>query len=119
MGSGDSSWGSELFKASGIKFLGFVKDLEAVYAECDFSIIPIRYGSGTRIKVIESISKNVPIVSTVMGVQGSGLTDYFKAETSEDWIRVINSLDIEKGKSMAQKRLCSIRVYVFSESNWS
>lgn len=103
VGSGDSSWGVDLFKAPGVKFFGFVKDLEAVYAECDFSIIPIRYGSGTRIKVIESISKNIPIVSTEMGVQGSGLVDYFKAENSEDWIRVINSLDIEQGKAMAQR----------------
>lgn len=103
VGSGDSSWGLELFKAPGIKFFGFVKDLEAVYAECDFSIIPIRYGSGTRIKVIESISKNIPIVSTDMGVQGSGLVDYFRAETSEEWIRVINSLNIQEGRTMAQK----------------
>lgn len=103
VGSGDSSWGLELFKAPGVKFFGFVKDLEAVYAECDFSIIPIRYGSGTRIKVIESISKNVPIVSTEMGVQGSGLVDYFRAETKEDWIKVINALDIKQGKEVAQR----------------
>lgn len=103
VGSGDSTWGLELFKAPGIKFFGFVKDLEAVYAECDFSIIPIRYGSGTRIKVIESISKNIPIVSTEMGVQGSGLVDYFRAETSDEWISVINSLNTEQGKAMAQK----------------
>lgn len=95
--------GAELFKAPGIKFFGFVKDLEAVYADCDFSIIPIRYGSGTRIKVIESISKGVPIVSTEMGVQGSGLSDYFKAETKEEWIQILNSLDKAKGQEVAKR----------------
>lgn len=103
VGSGDSSWGTELFKSPGIKFFGFVKDLDAVYADCDFSVIPIRYGSGTRIKVIESISKNIPIVSTDMGVQGSGLTDYFKAENAEEWISVLNSLDRAKGQAVAEK----------------
>lgn len=103
VGSGDSSWGTELFKAPGINFIGFAKDLEAVYSNCDFSIIPIRYGSGTRIKVIESISKGVPIVSTDMGVQGSGLNDYFKAETADEWISVINSLDRVKGQDVAAK----------------
>lgn len=101
VGSGDSSWGTELFKAPGINFIGFAKDLEAVYSNCDFSIIPIRYGSGTRIKVIESISKGVPIVSTEMGVQGSGLNDYFKAESADEWIKVINSLDRARGQEVA------------------
>jgi glycosyltransferase involved in cell wall biosynthesis len=101
VGSGDSSWGTELFKAPGINFIGFAKDLEAIYSNCDFSIIPIRYGSGTRIKVIESISKGVPIVSTDMGVQGSGLNDYFKAETADEWIKVINSLDKKRGQEVA------------------
>lgn len=103
VGSGDSSWGTELFKAPGINFIGFAKDLEAVYSQCDFSIIPIRYGSGTRIKVIESISKGVPIVSTEMGVQGSGLHDYFKAESADEWVKVINSLERNRGQEMAEK----------------
>ena len=102
VGSGDSSWGAELFKQRGIKFIGFAKDLEAVYANCDFSIIPIRYGSGTRIKVIESISKGVPIISTEMGVQGSGLKDFFHAETKEEWLEVISKLDRVKGKAVAE-----------------
>lgn len=102
VGSGDSSWGDELFKRPGIKFIGFAKDLEAVYANCDFSIIPIRYGSGTRIKVIESISKGVPIISTDMGVQGSGLKDFFRAETKEEWLKVLSGLDRSKGQVMAQ-----------------
>lgn len=103
VGSGDSSWGVELFKQPGIKFFGFVKDLDAAYAQCDFSIIPIRYGSGTRIKVIESISKGVPIVSTEMGVQGSGLTDYFKAESVKEWIETLKDLDRVKGKETATR----------------
>lgn len=101
VGSGDSSWGTELFKRPGINFLGFVKDLDSVYADCDFSIIPIRYGSGTRIKVIESISKGVPIISTEMGVQGSGLKDFFHAETKDDWINVFNTLDLVTGQAVA------------------
>ncbi len=102
VGSGDSSWGVELFKQPGIKFIGFAKDLEAVYANCDFSVIPIRYGSGTRIKVIESISKGVPIISTDMGVQGSGLKDFFHAETKDEWLKVLNGLDKAQGQAVAQ-----------------
>lgn len=102
VGSGDASWGTELFKQPGIKFIGFAKDLEAVYANCDFSVIPIRYGSGTRIKVIESISKGIPIISTDMGVQGSGLKDFFHAETKDEWLQVLRELDRTRGQEMAQ-----------------
>jgi glycosyltransferase involved in cell wall biosynthesis len=109
VGSGDSSWGAEYFKASGIKFLGFVKDLDAVYNSCDFSIIPIRYGSGTRIKVIESISKCMPIISTAMGVQGSDLTDYIHAETNEEWIKAIASLDRIKGAAVAEAAFIQLK----------
>jgi glycosyltransferase involved in cell wall biosynthesis len=110
VGSGDSSWGTELFKAPGINFIGFAKDLETIYSNCDFSIIPIRYGSGTRIKVIESISKGVPIVSTDMGVQGSGLNDYFKAETADEWVKVINSLDKKRGQEVAAQAFTQLEV---------
>lgn len=102
VGSGDSSWGVDLFKQPGINFIGFAKDLDSIYANCDFSIIPIRYGSGTRIKVIESISKSVPIISTRMGVQGSGLTDFFHADTKEEWIKILSELDRAKGLKMAE-----------------
>ncbi|MDD4976089.1 MAG: glycosyltransferase family 4 protein [Bacteriovorax sp.] len=110
VGSGDAKWGTELFKAPGIKFFGFVSDLEAVYANCDFSIIPIRYGSGTRIKVIESISKGVPVVSTKMGVQGSGLTDYFQADTAADWVGVLSALDKAIGQKVAERAFVQLEM---------
>lgn len=110
VGSGNSEWGQELFKAPGVNFIGFAEDLETIYANCDFSIIPIRYGSGTRIKVIESISKGMPIISTSMGVQGSGLVDYFKAESSDEWIRTINSLRKEVGLEMAEKAFLQLEL---------
>lgn len=103
VGSGDARWGKELFSMPGINFLGFVKDLDQVYSNCDFSIIPIQYGSGTRIKVLESISKGVPIVSTSMGVQGSGLEKehYFHAEDANDWKKLLANLDPVKGRKVA------------------
>ncbi|MDO9181225.1 MAG: glycosyltransferase [Bacteriovorax sp.] len=103
VGSGDSSWGTLLFKMPGIHFHGFVENVDEAYANCDFSIIPILYGSGTRIKVIESISKGIPIISTKMGVQGSELQDYLEATSADEWIKTISCVDIESANIMAQK----------------
>jgi len=35
-----------------------------------FSIVPIRIGSGTRLKIYESMAAEIPVVSTSIGAQG-------------------------------------------------
>lgn len=109
VGSGDASWLGELKNQTGIQFHGFVNDINPYYQSSDFSIIPIRYGSGTRIKVIESISKGLPIISTRMGVQGSGLKSYINAETKDEWIRALNGLTKARGVELAEASHISLR----------
>lgn len=109
VGSGDSTWLRDLVKQPAITFFGFVDSIDEFYAKSDFSIIPIRYGSGTRIKVIESISKGLPIISTEMGVQGSGLVDYLKAETKEEWIHILNNLSKDQGYEFGKKAFKQLR----------
>ncbi len=105
VGSGESSWVESFFAFPGIKFHGFVQDLNELYRISDFSIIPIRFGSGTRIKVIESISKGVPVISTPMGVQGSGLEEgeFILATDAQQWINVLNTIEADLLNERAQK----------------
>lgn len=49
---------------------GFVEDLSAVYAEASLSIAPIRFGTGTRIKILEAFAHACPVVSTLAGAEG-------------------------------------------------
>lgn len=59
----------------GVKLLGFVDDIEAVYAQADVVICPILTGGGTRVKLIEAALRGKPIVSTTLGAEGLGFTD--------------------------------------------
>ena len=104
-GSGQLGILSEHIHQEGIEFLGLIKDVNDIYSVADCSIVPIQYGSGTRIKVIESVSKMVPIISSSMGVQGSGLDqeDYFHAKTEEDWIKIINEYKMTDGIQRAHR----------------
>lgn len=43
------------------------------YRDCDVTIAPILFGSGTRIKILESMAFGRPVVSTPMGAEGLGL----------------------------------------------
>jgi glycosyltransferase involved in cell wall biosynthesis len=49
---------------------GFVADLGRAMAEASLSVAPIRYGTGTRVKIIESFALGCPVVSTTLGCEG-------------------------------------------------
>lgn len=89
-GSGDGSWISNYLPDASIEFLGYVESLDALYRRAAVCIVPVFYGSGTRIKVIEAGRFACPCISTALGVEGVGLipgSSYILAENAEDWIR--------------------------------
>jgi glycosyltransferase involved in cell wall biosynthesis len=52
-----------------INFLGYIKDLNTAFSS-SILIVPIRIGSGMRLKIIEAINHQVPFISTTIGVEG-------------------------------------------------
>lgn len=54
----------------GVQLLGFVPDLEPVYAGAHVVVCPVRSGSGTRVKLLEAAAYARPIVSTTVGAEG-------------------------------------------------
>jgi glycosyltransferase involved in cell wall biosynthesis len=50
---------------------GGVKDVAPFYRMADLSVVPIRAGGGTRIKLLESASYRVPVVATRFGAAGT------------------------------------------------
>ena len=51
-------------------FTGFVDDIRPHVLAGDLSVIPLRVGSGTRLKAFEAMALGRPIVSTTLGVEG-------------------------------------------------
>ena len=49
---------------------GQVADITDELAHCDIVIIPLRYGSGTRVKILEAFAHRIPVVSTTLGAEG-------------------------------------------------
>jgi len=50
--------------------LGKVKAVEDFYEKIDILVAPIFSGSGTRIKILESLSFGIPVISTSIGAEG-------------------------------------------------
>lgn len=57
-------------KYKNVKFLGYKKSIKKYLKSAELFIVPIRYGSGIRIKILEAVANNLPVVSTYKGVEG-------------------------------------------------
>lgn len=54
----------------GVRFLGVVKDLDALYREAGVVISPLRFGSGLKVKLIEAMAKGKAVVASEVTLQG-------------------------------------------------
>lgn len=68
-------WRSEAERAAGTRVLGFVDDLPPLFRGASLMIAPIRFGTGTRIKILEAMAWGCPVVSTTKGCEGIEVAD--------------------------------------------
>lgn len=54
----------------GIELTGTVADTTEYLRRCSVMVVPLRAGSGTRIKILEAMATGVPVVSTAVGAEG-------------------------------------------------
>lgn len=59
--------------ASGVTFTGYLDDIRPTIAASRVSVVPLRVGGGTRLKILESLALGTPVVSTRKGAEGLGL----------------------------------------------
>lgn len=62
-------------KLPGVEVTGGVPDIVPYYAACDVYIAPLRIGGGTRLKLLEAMAMEKPIVTTQIAAQGLELSD--------------------------------------------
>jgi glycosyltransferase involved in cell wall biosynthesis len=58
-----------------IKVLANPDDMTEVARQCSITIVPLRIGSGTRIKILQSLAMGLPVVSTALGCEGLQVED--------------------------------------------
>ena len=59
---------------NGLELLGFVPDAAQTMRENPLFLVPIRSGSGIRIKILEALALGLPVVSTTLGAEGLSVT---------------------------------------------
>jgi polysaccharide biosynthesis protein PslH len=70
--------------ADRVRFAGFVPDLRPALHETAVCVVPLRAGSGTRLKVLEAMALGKAIVTTRIGSEGIALRDRESAMFADD-----------------------------------
>jgi glycosyltransferase involved in cell wall biosynthesis len=60
----------QLARLPGVEVTGTVPDVWPYYDQATVFIVPLRLGSGTRLKIIEAMAMELPVVSTTIGAEG-------------------------------------------------
>lgn len=61
----------EKLRAKDVIITGMVPDIKKYYEIADLVVLPLKNGGGVKVKLLEAISYNKPIVSTSIGVEGT------------------------------------------------
>jgi glycosyltransferase involved in cell wall biosynthesis len=84
VGQAEKSLGSLPLTTPNATFHGFLPDADAIWQQSDVCIVPLKIGSGTRLKIIEAWARGVPVVSTTIGAEGLGVVSGQQALLADD-----------------------------------
>jgi glycosyltransferase involved in cell wall biosynthesis len=75
-------------KDSGIRITGTVNDIRPHLWTSGISVVPLKIGGGTRLKIYEAMAAGIPVVSTTVGAEGLDVRngeDIHIADSPEDF----------------------------------
>ena len=102
----------------GIEVLGFVQDLRTMLDRCRMSVVPLRYGAGTKGKIGTSLSFGLPCVSTSIGTEGMEISDGDGVLVAEDPVNFADAI-IQLYQDATLWKFCSRNGIDYVENNLS
>lgn len=117
---------------SNIKFIDHLENLEDFYSDIDILVAPIFSGSGTRIKILESLSFGRPVITTHIGAEGITINskyliilseenqykvDFWVSEIIKIYTQLTSRLEIELPDLRQQLSYLTWRVIFNNETN--
>jgi glycosyltransferase involved in cell wall biosynthesis len=76
-----------------VEVAGFVPDPAPFFERCRVFVVPLRYGGGTRLKIIEALARGVPVVSTTIGCEGLELEDGKEILVRDDPVELATAIE--------------------------
>jgi glycosyltransferase involved in cell wall biosynthesis len=78
-----------------IRVLGYVDDVREVIEAADVYVCPIRDGGGTKLKVLDALAMEIPLVADPIACEGIDVVDgdsVLFARTPDEWVHQIERL---------------------------
>jgi glycosyltransferase involved in cell wall biosynthesis len=66
---------AQLHQPGVVTVVGQVPSMEEELGRASVAVVPLRFGGGTRVKILESFAHRVPVVSTTLGAEGLDVED--------------------------------------------
>jgi glycosyltransferase involved in cell wall biosynthesis len=110
--------GAPLPTAEAVTYHGFVDNLDVALAGADLAVVPLRVGGGMRLKILDFMSRGLPVISTAIGAEGippewEGRRTWFAAEDADGFVAATAELlrgpDARASVAAAGRSLVSAR----------
>ncbi len=75
-----------------VRVTGYVEHVETLIDRARVFAAPLRYGAGMKGKIVQSIARGLPVVTTAIGAEGIGLADGHSAIVREDALEFADAL---------------------------
>ena len=101
-----------------VEFRGFAAQLGEELQSYDVSIVPLRLGGGTKLKVLDALAAGVPVVTTSVGAEGLQLESgvhALVADTPQDFAAALAALHADP----ARRRSLGANGRVLAEDRYS
>ena len=102
-----------------IEVTGTVADVRPYLERAAVSVVPLRVGGGTRLKIYEAMAMGVPVVSTTIGAEGLPLRNdehLLIADTADEQVSAICALLTDRTR--AGRLAAAARRYVQEHCSW-
>jgi len=104
----------------GVQVYGNVPDVRPFLATCGLTVVPLRVGGGSRLKILESLAMGTPVVSTRVGAEGLRLeAGEHLAVTADESGMADAILEMMGNPDAALDRADEAQRFVLREYDWA
>jgi glycosyltransferase involved in cell wall biosynthesis len=102
-----------------VEITGTVDDIRPYIGGADIVVVPLRIGGGSRLKILEAMSMEMPVVSTTVGAEGLEVTDQVDISIADSPRQMADSIlrlfrDPEEGYNLGRNG----RTLVVKKYSW-
>lgn len=102
-----------------IQVTGYVPDLQPYFERAAVAVVPVRVGSGMRVRILETMARGVPIVTTSTGVEGIDAIDGEHLLVADEPAKFAMAVErVLKNPALGETLVCRSRQLVQEKYDW-